>query len=130
MRLIGLAVVLALSFTLVSLDAEGQQAQGPKAAKIGFLLGGTPAEGHYERLPALAREFDGASYFLPEINAKRLELLKEAAPHIARVAVLYNALNAVDEVAVVAIEAVAQTLQLRIQRLAVRAPADFDAVSR
>jgi putative ABC transport system substrate-binding protein len=198
---------------LVSLDAEGQQAQGPKAAKIGFLLGGTlstpsvqiepfkqtlrengwiegqnltleyrPAEGHYERLPALAREFvargvdvivtdgtpqtraavwatktipvvmattgdpvatglvsnlahpggnlTGASYFLPEINAKRLELLKEAAPHIARVAVLYNALNAVDEVAVVAIEAVAQTLQLRIQRLAVRAPADFDAVSR
>jgi putative ABC transport system substrate-binding protein len=31
-------------------------------------------------------------------------------------------------VAVVAIEAVAQTFQLRIQRLAVRAPADFDAV--
>src|SRR2546428_5757615 len=41
MWLIGLAVVLALSFTFVSLDAEGQQAQGPKAAKIGFLLGGT-----------------------------------------------------------------------------------------
>jgi putative tryptophan/tyrosine transport system substrate-binding protein len=70
----------------------------------------------------------GASYFLPEINIKRLELLKEAAPHIVRVAVVYNALNAVDERAVVAIEAVAKTLNLRIQRLAVRAPVDFDAV--
>ena len=201
--LIGCASVLATPFV-----AETQQ---PKAAKIGFLLGGTlstpsvqiepfkrtlsekgwiegqnltleyrPAEGHYERLQALARELiargvdvivtdgtpqtratievtktipvvmattgdpvasglvrslahpggnlTGASYFLPEINVKRLELLKEAAPHIARVAVVYNALNAVDERAVVAIEAVATTLKLRIQRLAIQAPADCDAV--
>ena len=187
------------------------EAQKPKAAKIGFLLGGTlstpsvqiesfkqtlhergwvevqnltleyrPAEGHYERLQPLARELvvrgvdvivtdgtpqtraaievtktipvvmattgdpvasglvsnlahpggnlTGASYFLPEINVKRLELLKEAAPHIARVAVLYNALNVVDERAIVAVEAVAKTLKLRIQRLAIQAPADFDAV--
>jgi putative ABC transport system substrate-binding protein len=187
------------------------EAQEPKAAKIGFLLGATlsspsvqiepfkqtlrekgwiegqnltlevrSAEGHYERLPALARELvvrgidvivtdgtpttraiiqvtktvpivmattgdpvasglvsslarpggnlTGASFFLPEINAKRLELLKEAAPHIARVAVVYNPLNPVQEPAVVAIEAAAKTLKLRIQRLAVRAPADFDAV--
>jgi putative tryptophan/tyrosine transport system substrate-binding protein len=139
-----------------------------------------PAEGHYERLPALVRELvvrgvdvivtdgtpqtratigvtkaipvvmattgdpmasglvsslahpggnlTGASYFLPEINAKRLELLKEAAPLIARVAVVYNPLNSVHEPAVVAIEAVAKTLKLRIQRLEVRAPTDFDAV--
>ena len=165
MRLIGLAVVLALSLTLVSVDATGQQAQAPKPAKIGFLLGGTlstpsveikpfkqtlrekgwiegqnltleyqSAKGHYELLLALARELvvdgvdvivtdgtpqtratievtkripvvmattgdpvstglvsslahpggnlTGASFFLPEINAKRLELLKEAAPHV------------------------------------------------
>ena len=45
-----------------------------------------------------------------------------------RVAVVYNALNAVDEHAVEAIETVAKTLKLRIQRLGVHAPADFDAV--
>ncbi len=201
--LVGCASVLATPFVA--------EAQKPKAAKIGFLLGGTlstpsvqietfkqtlherrwvevqnltleyrPAEGHYERLQALARELvvrgvdvivtdgtpqtraaievtktipivmattgdpvasglvsnlahpggnlTGASYFLPQINVKRLELLKEAAPHIARVAVLYNALNAVDERAIVAVEAVAKTLKLRIQRLAIQAPADFDAV--
>ena len=187
---------------------EGQE---PKAAKIGFLLGGTLSspgihlepfkqtlrergwiegknltlvdrygEGQHERLPALARELldlgvdvivaegtpptraakqvtttvpivmvatgdpvgsglvsnlarpggnlTGSSWFFSEINAKRLELLKEAAPHIARVAVVYNPLNPVSEPAVVAIEAAAKTLKIRIQRLAVRAPADFDAV--
>jgi len=201
--LVGWASVLATPFV-----AETQER---KAAKIGFLLGGTlstpsvqiepfkqtlhekgwiegknltleyrPAEGHYERLPALVRELvvggvdvivtdgtpqtratievtktipvvmattgdpvasglvsslahpggnlTGASFFLPEINVKRLELLKEAAPHIARVAVVYNALNAADERAVVDIETVAKTLKLRIQRLAVHAPADFDAM--
>jgi ABC transporter substrate binding protein len=35
----------------------------------------------------------GASFLMPEINAKRLELLKEAAPQVARVAVIYNALH-------------------------------------
>jgi len=201
--LVGWASVLVTPFV-----AETQER---KAAKIGFLLGGTlstpsvqlepfkqtlhekgwiegknltleyrPAEGHYERLPALVRELvaggvdvivtdgtpqtratievtktipvvmattgdpvasglvislahpggnlTGASFFLPEINVKRLEPLKEAAPHIARVAVVYNALNAADERAVVDIETVAKTLKLRIQRLAVHAPADFDAM--
>jgi len=87
MRRIGLAVVVALSLALAPLVAEAQSAPGPKATKIGFLLGSallapsvqiepfkqalrekgwnegqnlTPeyraAEGHYERLPALARE--------------------------------------------------------------------------
>ena len=70
----------------------------------------------------------GASYFLPEINAKRLELLKEALPRIARVAVIYNPLNPVDESALVTIEATAKALHVRIERLAVRAPIDFESV--
>jgi putative ABC transport system substrate-binding protein len=138
------------------------------------------SDGHYERLPALARELldlgvdvivtdgtpptgaalqvtkgvpivmattgdpvgtglvgnvahpggnvTGASYFQPQINAKRLELLKDAVPHIARVAVVYNPLNPVDQSSLVAIEATAKALSVRIERLAVRAPADFEAV--
>ncbi len=70
----------------------------------------------------------GASFLMPEINAKRIELLKEAMPHIARVAVLYNPLNPADEPSVVAIEAMAKALKLKIERLAVRAAADFEAV--
>src|SRR5262245_2447386 len=201
--LVGCVSVLA-----TPLVAESQER---KAAKIGFLLGGTlstpsvqiepfretlrekgwiegqnltleyrSAEGHYERLQTLVRELvvggvdvivtdgtpqtratievtrtipvvmattgdpvasglisslahpggnlTGASYFLPEINVKRLELLKEADPHIARVAVVYNALNAVDEHAVIAIETVAKHLKRRIKRLAVHVTGEYEVV--
>jgi len=137
------------------------------------------AEGHYERLPALASELlgrnldvivtegtpparaakqattkvpivmastadpvgsglvtslarpggnlTGVSWFFSEINAKRLELLKEAVPRITRVAVVYNPLNPISEPAVAALEAIAKTLKVRMFRFEVRAPADFDA---
>jgi putative ABC transport system substrate-binding protein len=70
----------------------------------------------------------GVSWFFAEINTKRLELLKEAAPHVTRLAVVYNPLNPISEPAVVAIEATAKALKIRTQRLEVRAPADVDAV--
>jgi len=70
----------------------------------------------------------GSSWFYAELHAKRLELLKEAAPHIARAAVVYNSLNPVSEPAVVAVEATARRLKVGIERLPVRAPADFDAI--
>ena len=205
-----LTVALVLGLLAAGpLGADAQRAQGPKAATVGFLFGGTrpgdsldrfkqtlrekgwiegqnlmfeyrSAEAHYERLPALSRELvargvdvivtdgtpqtraamdvtktvpivmasagdpvasalvrslarpggnvTGVSFFFPEINVKRLELLKEAAPSIARVAVVYNPLNPAVEPAVVAIEAAAKPLRIGIQRFAVRAPADLDAV--
>jgi putative ABC transport system substrate-binding protein len=70
----------------------------------------------------------GVSWFFSEINTKRLELLKEAAPHVARVAVVYNPLNPISEPAVLAMESAAKVLKFRIQRLAVRAPEDLDAM--
>jgi putative ABC transport system substrate-binding protein len=148
MRRLGLAVILALSWTCVSGDAEGQQAQEPKAAKLGFLFGGTsssPAiaiepfkqtlrergwtEG--QNLSSLAHpgaNLTGVSYFFSEINGKRIELLKEAAPHVARVAVVYNPLNPISDPAVVALETTAKALKMRTQRVAVRTPEDFDAM--
>src|SRR5262245_37663723 len=70
----------------------------------------------------------GVSYFVPELNAKRLEILKEAAPDAKRVAVLYNPRNRIDELALESIEVAAKPLKIRIQRLAVRTPADVEAV--
>src|SRR5262249_61354079 len=72
----------------------------------------------------------GVSWFFPDITSKRVELLKEAIPNTARIAVVYNPLNPISEPAVVAIESVAKLLKIQIQRLVVRAPADFDAVLR
>ena len=37
--------------------------------------------------------FTGATYMSYEVNAKRLELLREAFPHVARVAILSNPLH-------------------------------------
>ena len=140
------------------------------------------AEGHYERLPVLARELrdlrvdvivtegtpptqaakdvtktlpivmastadpvgsglvnnlahpggnlTGASWFFSEITSKRVELLKEAVPNIARIGVVYNPRNPISEPAVVAIESDAKLMKIQIRRLAVRTPADFDAVLR
>jgi putative tryptophan/tyrosine transport system substrate-binding protein len=139
------------------------------------------ADGHYERLPALARELvnlgvdvivtdgtpptraamqatktvpivtaatgdlvrvglvkslarpggnvTGASWFTPEVSAKRLELLKEAVPNVVRVGVIYNPLNPIVESVVVAIETIAKPLKLQTERLAVRTPGDLDTVS-
>src|SRR5262249_42642403 len=70
----------------------------------------------------------GASWFFSEITAKRVELLKEAVPNTRRAAVIYNPLNPISEPAVVAIESNAKLFKVRIIRLVVRAPKDFDAV--
>ncbi len=129
----------ALARELLDLDVDVIVAEGTpptRAAKqvtttvpIVMVATGDPVgSGLVSNLARPGGNLTGSSWFFSEINAKRLELLKEAAPHIARVAVVYNPLNPVSEPAVVAIEAAAKTLKIRIQRLAVRAPADFDAV--
>src|SRR5262245_52107959 len=68
----------------------------------------------------------GASFFFPEIAAKRLELLKEAVPAVSRVLLIWNPANEVQEPAVKAIEAAAKTLGIGVQHVKVQAPADFD----
>src|SRR5437899_8289414 len=58
------------------------------------------------------------------------QINKEPAPHVARVALVYNPLNPISEPAVVVIETAAKALKIRIQRLPVRAPEDFDTILR
>ena len=67
----------------------------------------------------------GLSVMAPEFQGKRLELLKEAVPGIARVAVLWKAAS--PDTRWHAIEAAAQVLGLALQSLAVRRD-DFDRV--
>jgi putative ABC transport system substrate-binding protein len=68
----------------------------------------------------------GASFFFPEIAAKRLELLKEAVPAVSRVILIWNPANPVHEPAVKAVEAAGKTLGIAAQHVKVQAPADFD----
>ena len=207
MRLIGLAVILALSLILASLVAEGQQAE--KVYRIGYLGNASAsaqakrveslraglrdlgyvegkniviefrwAEGRYDRLPDLAAELvrlkvdvlvtsgtpgslaakqttttipivmtgsgdavatglvaslarpggniTGSTDSVPELMAKRLELLKEIMPRTRRVAVLVNPDNSSTGPGFKAMESTARSLKVELQKVEVRRPDEFE----
>ena len=62
-----------------------------------------------------------------ELSAKRLELLKEAIPKAARIAVLWNADDRGMTLRYQNVEKAAQVLHVAVQPLGVREPNDFDA---
>jgi putative ABC transport system substrate-binding protein len=198
MRLIGLAVVLALNLLLAPLDA-GAQSSGKvhRVAYLGnssaalesdlvvafrqglrelnyvegqnFILDFRWAEGRYERFPALLAEairlnpdvivtagtpgalaaknatstipivmaaigdpiaaglvpslarpagnITGSASMSPEIDGKRLELLKELVPRVSRIAVLWNSTNPNNVARIKDMQAAAQTLRLTLEPL-------------
>jgi ABC-type uncharacterized transport system substrate-binding protein len=69
----------------------------------------------------------GSAFFFAELNAKRLELLKQVLPRATRVAVLLNPQNPAHRVALETMEAVATELKLELQRVEVRGPDEFEA---
>ena len=68
----------------------------------------------------------GFSLMAPDLAGKRLELLKEILPRITRLAVLWNAANPYSALVFKETERAARTLEIEVQSLEVRAPADFD----
>jgi len=65
----------------------------------------------------------GSTYFLSELMAKRLELLKEAMPGIAQVAVLIKPDNPLFLPTVRSLEVAAKSLGVELRRFAARDPA-------
>ena len=68
----------------------------------------------------------GMSLMAPDLAGKRLELLKEVLPRLARVAVIWNAANPYSRLVFEETRGVAKTLATEIQSLEVRGPGDFD----
>ena len=68
----------------------------------------------------------GSTYFVPELSAKQLELLKEAIPALTDVAILLNPANPMNEPAVPAMKLTAQLLKLQLHQFGVRGPTEFD----
>jgi ABC-type uncharacterized transport system substrate-binding protein len=68
----------------------------------------------------------GLTFLAPELDGKRLELLKEAFPKVTRVAFLWRVPAARGDPLREA-EAVAKTLGLRLQSVGVRGPDDFES---
>src|SRR5262245_11790333 len=68
----------------------------------------------------------GMSLMAPDLGGKRLELLKELLPRLARVAVLWNATNPYAAIVFKEMQAAGPTLGIEVQSLEVRSPDDFD----
>jgi len=70
----------------------------------------------------------GLTLMAPDLGGKRLELLKEALPHVSRVAVLQNAGDPRRQDALREIEAAARVLGLQLHTLTVRHPDELASV--
>jgi putative tryptophan/tyrosine transport system substrate-binding protein len=70
----------------------------------------------------------GLTVLSEELNGKRLELLKESAPKIARVGVFSNLTNPTQPLEWKEIESAAKVLGLKLQSLVVRRVNDFETV--
>jgi putative ABC transport system substrate-binding protein len=73
----------------------------------------------------------GSTFFDPELNAKRLELLKELIPSARRIAVLVNPDNPVNVPIIRAMQLTAESFKLELQQFEARTPDELqDVVAR
>jgi len=89
-------------------------------------IGDAVAVGAVASLARPGGNVTGNTYFLPELNAKRLELLKEAIPGLARAGVLFNPANPASKPVLSAMGQTAQSLKLELAEFAVRDPGELD----
>jgi putative tryptophan/tyrosine transport system substrate-binding protein len=69
----------------------------------------------------------GLTNVAPELYAKKLELLKEIAPNVARVALIWNPESPIEKVTLKELQATARTVGISIHPVEVRRPEDFPA---
>jgi putative ABC transport system substrate-binding protein len=88
-------------------------------------LGDPVAEGWVSNLARPGGNLTGVAGLSPDLAGKRLELLREFAPSLRKVAILRNPTNRTEEVAVRAIETAAQKLGIAVIVEAVSEAAEF-----
>jgi putative tryptophan/tyrosine transport system substrate-binding protein len=93
---------------------------------VAFFAGDPVGTGLVESLARPGGHVTGISDVSVEVTPKRLELLKQFAPNLRRVAVLWNADDLGMTLRYRASEAGAQALGVNVQPLGVREPNDFD----
>jgi len=116
--------VIAAAGTLAPLAAK----QATSTIPIVMSAAGDPlGSGLVASLARPGGNVTGMSLMAPDLGGKRLELLKEVVPRLARVAVLWNAANPYAALVFKETQAAGRTLGIEIQSLEVRAPDNFDA---
>lgn len=95
---------------------------------IVFVAMGDPlASGIVASLTRPGANLTGTTRMISEMSAKHVQLLKEAVPSLAKLAVLWNPANSSHQPALQAVHAVAQSLSLQVQPLEVRSPTELDS---
>jgi putative tryptophan/tyrosine transport system substrate-binding protein len=130
-QLDGLAIDLAALKVDVIVTAAFPSAKAAKNATsripIVILDPGDPVgTGLVKSLARPGGNVTGISSIAPDLAAKRLQLLKEAAPKISRVAVLFNDEIPPAEIAMKELETTAGALKLDLESLPVKSPNGFD----
>jgi putative ABC transport system substrate-binding protein len=91
------------------------------------------AQGYVASLARPGGNITGFSYFELSVGAKRLQLLKEIAPSVMRVAFLYDPVNPAWQGLLAEVEAAARAIGVEVHAIGVRTPGDigraFDALS-
>src|SRR5258705_3999780 len=128
----------ALAFELVRLNVDliltggtaGVRAAKQATTTIPIVMttsGDAVASGLVASLARPGGNVTGSTFFVPELMSKRLELLKEAMPRAARVAVLVNADDPSHVPVLEAMENTAKSLKVEIQKFAVRRPSELES---
>jgi|SRR5215510_15126842 len=126
-----------LAAELVQLNVDVILASGPPQAlaaqrattriPIVFMAVADPVEvGLVASLARPGGNLTGLTVLAPEHSGKRLELLTEAVPGVARVAVLWNPASTRSALEVRVMEAAAHSLGVQLQSLEVRDPSEFE----
>jgi putative ABC transport system substrate-binding protein len=100
--------------------------QGTTLPIVTFTTGDPVGTGLVDSLGRPGGNITGISDVSAEVTPKRLQLLKEVAPRLRQVAMLWNAADLGMTLRYRAAEAVAKAMDVSIQPLGVREPNDFD----
>ena len=122
-------LVLLKPDVLVTHAPAGTRAAKRATATIPIVMGvagDAVATGLVAGLARPGGNVTGSSFFLPELNAKRLEVLKEALPRLSRVGVLLNPDNPANVATLRAMEETARSVKIQLHAVEVRSPADFE----
>jgi putative ABC transport system substrate-binding protein len=123
-ELVGLKVDVIVTIPQGILAAQNASATIP----IVFALHPDPVgSGLVSSLAQPGGNITGLSYMAPDLDGKRLELLKEAFPKVVRVAFLWQSIGPRGNLALTEMEAAAKALGVKLLSLPVRGLDDFDS---
>ena len=101
--------------------------EGTKTAPIVFSYSGDPIEADFVKsIGRPGRNMTGITWLAFDLVGKRLELLKEAAPRLSRVAVLANPAHPGEQRELAETQNTARAVGATVQYHQVKVPADFD----